>query len=160
MYVEIITQQKDEIILRPFFEKHYSWADKISYIKNNYEKTMGLNYDKALKHIKMIDSMGFKFEIRGAGYARNGSEVLFNKDEFMGQFKGINQSIFYYSYHDRAGQAKNVDFKSSVQNSYCMRWDKWHHYLWDGTKILCCMSYNKQTPDNRELCKKCTSAGG
>jgi len=71
--------------------------------KESYERIMGLDYDNAMKNIKILDSMGFKFQIRGAGYARYGGNVLFTKEKFEEQFKGLNQELVYFSYHDRAG---------------------------------------------------------
>ena len=84
---------------------HELWVSFHGANKETYEKIMGLNYENAMKNIIKLNSMGFKFRIRGAGISRTGKTEFFSEGEFFNHFNGIgiSQELEYFSFHDRAG---------------------------------------------------------
>lgn len=130
--------------------------------KTTYEAIMGLDYDNTMNNIKMLNDMGLKFRIRGAGTSRTGNIVLFTEQQFFEHFngKGIVQELEYFTFHDRAGNSKNVAFNVNVPDQDCPRYHDWFHYDNTGKELLCCHAYNREESGNKKLCTHCISRGG
>lgn len=145
---------------------HEIWISFHGASKESYEEIMGLDYDKTLENIfKLLDLSQKKplnIVIRGAGapktqkgklnnYFTSKEYHVFWEDKLKGYKK--KPKISFFEYHDRAGaeqlRDKNMSFDSvfreTLNGFYCVRFDRWMHFLYTGEPILCCMDYNKKT---------------
>ncbi|MBF0541818.1 MAG: hypothetical protein HQK91_10260 [Nitrospirae bacterium] len=144
---------------------HELWISFHGVSRETYEDIMGLSFDKALNNVmsvvELLQDVPLKVVIKGAGLPRDDSKDYkrwFTKEDYhnfwnkqFSKFKKKPQ-IYYFLYHDRAGSRQltdkglNFDFcRKDLKDFYCIRFDKWLHFLYTGELILCCMDYNKET---------------
>lgn len=139
--------------------------------KETYEEIMGLDFDKAYANVFKVVELAQKYPlniyINGAGTpkaeAKNNMKNWFSKEDYLKFWEGKfdkyenKPNVVYFSYHDRAGakQLKNRGmtfdiYRENLDNFYCIRFDRWAHFLYTGEPILCCMDYNRETafPDS------------
>ena len=43
------------------------------------------------------------------------------------------------------GMSVGGSFRRNLENFYCVRFDRWAHFLYNGQPILCCMDYTRET---------------
>jgi len=134
--------------------------------KESYQDIMGLDFDRSLNNVlrlvELSQKVPLRISIHGAGapmLPETNLKNWFGKDEYLA-FWGKNISrfknrpdIFFFTYHDRAsseqlkkrGMSFSLPHRRNLENFYCVRFDRWLHFLHTGEPILCCMDYNKET---------------
>jgi hypothetical protein len=144
---------------------HELWISFHGVSRETYEDIMGLNFDKTISNvmsvIELLQDTPLNIVIKGAGIPKNNSKDYkhwFSSEDYhsfwkkqLCQFKK-KPKIYYFQYHDRAGSKQltnkglNFDFcRKDLNRFYCIRFDKWAHFLYTGELILCCMDYNRET---------------
>jgi hypothetical protein len=133
--------------------------------RETYENVMELDYNVTLDNVKRVVSLmqeyPLKVVIRGAGMPRIANEnasAFFDNNDYMEFWRRelmgfrVQPKIEYFSYHDRSGQSqmrqKGIVFnagRKTLDGFYCIRFDRWVHFLYTGEPILCCMDYNRET---------------
>lgn len=154
--------------IRDLFSRipHEIWISFHGVSKESYEQIMGINYEESLNNVlrlvELAQQIPLNIVIRGSGAARlsgYGLKEYFKREEYHRFWKeklsGFRNKprIFYFRYHDRAGSVqlkkKGMSFNAVERKDlcgfYCVRFDRWLHFLYTGEPILCCMDYNKET---------------
>lgn len=150
---------------------HEIWISFHGASKESYEDIMGLKFEKTLNNVlqlvKLSQKVPLNILIRGSGFPRKKKENLkawFGKEDYLAfwekhlsPFKK-KPSVFFFTYHDRAGSKQLKDkgmslnvFREKIDDLYCPRFDRWVHFLYTGEPILCCMDYNKETVFDRSI---------
>ena len=145
---------------------HEIWVSFHGASKESYEDIMALSFEKTLNNVirlvELAQGEPLNIVIRGAGTPRNEEANLknwFGKKEYYAfwerELSGFKKrpEISFFTYHDRAGSKqlkdKEMSFNTIIRDDlnefYCMRFDKWLHFLYTGEPILCCMDYNRET---------------
>jgi len=145
--------------------KHVIWVSFHGINKETYQDIMGLDYDRTMENIKKLvtlsQNLPIYLMINGSGQpALNGPmKTWFKEEEYYSfwedQLKDFSKKpkVRFFNYHDRAGQKQlkeknlsfNKIFRTSLEDFYCNRFDRWVHFLYSGEPILCCMDYNRET---------------
>lgn len=145
--------------------KHVFWISFHGVNKETYQEIMGLDYDRTMENIrklvKLSQDLPIYLMINGSGepILNDTLKTWFKEEEYYSfweeQLKDYSKKpkIRFFNYHDRAGQIQlkeknlsfNKIFRSSLQDFYCNRFDRWVHFLYSGEPILCCMDYNRET---------------
>lgn len=134
--------------------------------KESYEEIMGLSFENTLNNVmrlvELAQEESLNIEIRGAGIPKDDQANLknwFGEEEYF-EFWEKNLSGFknkprisFFAYHDRAGSKQLIErgmsfdtiARESLKGFYCVRFDRWLHFLYTGEPILCCMDYNRET---------------
>lgn len=154
--------------IREIFSRtpHEIWISFHGVSKESYEEIMGLSFEKTLNNVirlvELAQEEPLNIVIRGAGMPRIEEANLknwFGKDEYLAFWKrklsGFKKrpKISFFTYHDRAGSKQlrdkgmnfNFTFRDDLNEFYCVRFDRWLHFLYTGESILCCMDYNRET---------------
>lgn len=145
--------------------KHVFWISFHGIDKASYEEIMGLDYERTLQNIfklvELTQDLPIYLMINGSGepIIDDSLKTWFSEKDYHqfwdNQLKPFKKkpSVRFFKYHDRAGQVQLKDknlsfnniFRSSLENFYCSRFDKWVHFLFTGEPVLCCMDYNRET---------------
>lgn len=145
---------------------HEIWVSFHGVSKESYEDIMGLNFERSLNNVlrlvELSQEVPLNIEIRGVGSPRiegTNLKTWFAKEEYL-TFWQNNLSSFknkprisFFTYIDRAGSIQlknkgmsfNTIFRKNLDGFYCVRFDRWLHFLYTGEPILCCMDYNIET---------------
>jgi len=146
--------------------KHEIWISFHGVDEPTYEQIMGLDFNKSFNNIMHLVETSQKeplnIIIRGAGMPKkrlNNLKSWFGRrdyfefwDKQLRKFKN-KPEIRFITYHDRAGseQLKNKNmsfnhiFNDNLNGFYCVRFDRWLHFLYTGEPIFCCMDYSRET---------------
>jgi len=152
--------------------KHEIWVSFHGASKETYEEIMGLNFERSLnnvlKLVELSQKLDLKLVIRGAGSPITSHQNLktwFGKKDYcafwrknLSDFKK-KPKIWVFTYHDRAGSKPlqnrkmsfNTIFRENLKGFYCVRFDRWLHFLYTGEPILCCMDYERKTAFNASI---------
>ena len=145
---------------------HEIWISFHGCNKETYEDIMGLKFDRTLDNVMQLVELAqivpINFIIRGSGKPRDNmgkTKNWFGEKEYrafwdrkLKKYKH-KPKIAFFTYHDRAGQIQlkekgmsfDTIFLESLDNFYCVRFDRWIQFLYTGEPILCCMDYNRET---------------
>jgi hypothetical protein len=145
---------------------HEIWISFHGVDKHSFESIMGLEFDRCLSNVLSLveasQRYNLRVKIRGSGEPivnNAGAPTWFDEKTYINfwddEFKrlGINRKpvVSYFKYHDRAGSISRNEinfskvFKRNLDGFYCHRIDQWHHFLYTGELILCCMDYKRKT---------------
>lgn len=136
--------------------------------RETYEYNMGLEFETSLGKTMMLLNSNLNVSVWSAyapRFQRYDVGKAFARDAVKALFEG--HKVHTFTYHDRARYGSGKPKK-------CVRQTDWLHVLYDGTVILCCMDYNKETVlghvqdlagalSNRRpmaICGRCESPGG
>ena len=165
--LSMLNNRKLEEIRKTFSEiPHEIWISFHGVDKVSYENIMGLNFEKSLENVmrlvELSQSVPLNLIIRGSGLPKEDGLDMKSRfeeaeyhsfwDKMLSKFKN-KPKISFFRYHDRAGSEQlkekgmsyNTVFRESLEGFYCVRFDRWLHFLYTGEPILCCMDYNKET---------------
>ena len=123
-----------------------------------FESNMALPYRRCLSATIALLRAAEKNElcvmIKGLGRAREGGSRAadFGEDAFLRFWQkqcrdaDVNFERFefrYGMYHSRCGNTGSPQplIRTDLSGFYCSRLDRWFHFLWDGSMILCCNDY-------------------
>jgi hypothetical protein len=147
--------------------RHEIWYSWHGVAKDVYERVMGLDFDKNLARLKnylRITNGRIKTVFRSITSGRLHVDQQFSTREETEQFfrgliaeAGLDPAspqftILPFTFHDRAGSVNLSGSKSEKVASLigrlkpsCPRLFEWLHILDDGSLVLCCMDYHKET---------------
>ena len=130
------------------------------------EQNMRISFDSSLKNVihflKAAGEAGLTVMIKGLGMPRTEGSwhaASFSEKQFLDFWQSqcdahrlyFDRIDFRYGmFHNRSdylsGAGKDVRIvRDDLENFYCSRVDKWFHFLYDGTMILCCNDYGRET---------------
>ena len=132
----------------------------------SFEKNMGIPFSLSLEHVlhflAVAQENGLKVMIKGLGMPRSEGcwdVKMFSEEQFLAfwefqcqshgiHFDGID--FRYGMFHNRSDYVSGIQegeriVRDSLEGFYCSRVNKWFHFLFDGTMILCCNDYNRET---------------
>ena len=145
---------------------HEIWVSFHGASKESYENIMGLNFEKSLNNVlrlvELAQDVPLNIVIRGAGVPQTSSAGLknwFAEGDYLEFWRknlaGFKRKprISFFAYHNRAGSVTMDDKEANVcpavrkdlSGFYCVRFDRWLHFLYSGEPILCCMDYKRET---------------
>lgn len=134
--------------------------------KSSLENNMKIDFERSLQQLtafmRLAERHDLNIMVKGLGTPRSSGSWAatdFSEDEFLSFWKrqcGENGIDFeriefrYGLFHNRSGNVKGIDaekgiVRESLEGFYCSRVDKFFHFLTDGTMILCCNDYWKET---------------
>jgi sulfatase maturation enzyme AslB (radical SAM superfamily) len=140
--------------------------------EHTYEEIMGLDFHRTMENVRAVvelsQSVPLDIFIRGAGSPmrqRNGTKNWFGRDVYTHFWENElstfdrKPTIEFFTYHDRAGQKQLTEkamsdgsiVRDDLRNFYCIRFDRWIHFLYTGEPIMCCMDYNRETALGRVI---------
>lgn len=141
---------------------HEVWISFHGTDKENYERIMGLKFDRALDNLesfaRIAQERDLVFRIHGMGEPKletHRKGFLFDKvayNKFLQKFaadRGLAPlPVRFYKYHDRAGGVSNREhnfdyFRPDLTGCYCHRADTWLHVRYTGDTLLCCHDYTR-----------------
>ena len=156
--------------------KHEIWISFHGISRESYENIMGLDFERALnntlKLVELSQKVPLRIVIRGAGSPKLknlDSKIWFDEREYLSFWKRHltffkkQPLVRFIKYHDRAGARQLKDkgiisldgfSRESLDDFYCVRFDRWAHFLYTGEPILCCMDYNRETAFNESISNK------
>lgn len=134
--------------------------------EDSLARNMGLSFSPALEHVMYFLSaageMDLTVMIKGLGTPRSEGSwntASFTEREFLDfwdrqfalhRIRTDHISLRYGMFHNRSDYVTGIReerriIRQDLQGFYCSRVDKWYHFLHDGSMILCCNDYNRET---------------
>jgi hypothetical protein len=154
---------------------HEIWVSFHGVNKESYQEIMGLDFTKVLDSVRRLVTVAqrvpLNIVIRGAGTPKiqqDKTKVWFGEKEYLSfwdrQLSDFEKKprISFFPYHDRAdakplrakGMSFGCRFRKDSEGFYCVRFDRWVHFLYTGEPVLCCMDYDRETAFQQTICQK------
>lgn len=143
--------------------KHELWISFHGVDRASFEAITGLPFSRTLDNVVALleraQSEDLNLRIRGAGQPRLPGEdrpCWFDEEDYRAFWDRVftrhrlrrRPAVEFFTYHDRAGSVRRgrmgFGVRRDLSDAYCVRVDRWLHFLYTGELILCCMDYNKE----------------